>query len=272
MLNFTPAYLVLNVFYLSKHLSVPGFDYDGFAALHPVFQWACYAFVPYCIYGHVYTEQMTYMNGYRFWAGNWPQAWVFISKRGMEKIEAKCPKQWANGPPGAMMAGLGGPMWTFQWFGMFQTAQLPHRILPMVAHKALKGAAEMRGEEMPKSISEFIDQGGFTCFGPFFVGWLAGYHVNDGLRSRFALTELHKVCNFAAGELTMIEGHSFPIFAQLTGARSRWTIVDGAKGEIESGYTTVSEALAITRPSLLADYETRDGKFALLARACRFRG
>ena len=40
MLNFTPAYLVYVVFYVNPGLgNQPGFDYAGFQALHPFFQY-----------------------------------------------------------------------------------------------------------------------------------------------------------------------------------------------------------------------------------------
>ena len=57
----------------------------------------------------MYPEKMTYMFCYRFWAGNWPQAWVLVSESGMKKIEQAFPVQSkTQGKPGAMFAAMQG--------------------------------------------------------------------------------------------------------------------------------------------------------------------
>ena len=63
----------------------------------------------------------------------------------------------------------------------------------------------------------------------------------------------------APGELVLVEGSSFPLFAHLWDAKSYWTVRDAATGLLASGEITPREALAVTRPSLWAGHETRRG-------------
>ena len=255
MLNFTPAYLVYNVYYLSPHISEPGFDYAGFSELHPAVYWFCWFMVAYVAYGQIFPEKMTYMHCFRFWAGNWPQAWVLVSKKGYEKLLASFPNQAKHGPPEGVFTALQGPLWAFNFLGMFQTAQLSHRYLPVAMHKALAYGAKERGDEMPSSLSDFQDnQGGFIGFGSLFFGWGAGYHVNDALRAKYFLGEFQERCKWEAGDCLLIEGSSFPVFASVTGAKSHWSITDAKMGLVEDGWVNTTEAVGITRPSMLRNY------------------
>jgi len=257
LLNFTPAYLVYNVYYLSPHLAEPGFDYAGFAELHPVFKGFCWFMVAYCTYGQMFPEKMTYMHCFRFWAGNWPQSWVLVSKKGYQKLLASFPNQAKTGPPEGVFTAMQGPLWAFNFMGMFQTSQLSHRYLPVAMHKALVHGAKERGDEMPASLYSFQEEGGFIGFGALFFGWGAGYHVNDALRSKYFLGEFQERCKWEAGECQLIEGSSFPVFANVTGAKSHWSITDAKTGLVEDGWINTTDAVAITRPSLLRDYETK---------------
>eukprot|EP01052_Picozoa_sp_SAG31_P014418 SAG31_NODE_894_length_11172_cov_25.790572_8_plen_399_part_00 len=260
MLNFTPAYLVYNIYYKNPALTSPGFDYAGFRELHPAFQAFCCGLGLYCIYGQLLPEHLTYMHCYRFWAGNWPQSWVFVSKSGMQKLKAAFSKSATRrGEPGGLFAGLQGPLWVYNFLGIFQTAQLPHRILPMVLHKALLYAAKARGEKPCRTLTDFEASGGHISFGSLFFGWASGFHVNDALRGRYLIKEFQSECGFEPGECVLIEGGSFPLFAGLSGASSRWAITDANEkvGIVEEGQVTVTEAMAITKPSLLRNY---DGK------------
>jgi len=259
MLNVTPAYLVYNVFYVSPGLGAePGFDYAGFAALHPGFQMFCAGFVLYVIYGQFFPERMTYMNCYRFWAGNWPQSYVLATRSAVEKLERAYPFQTKHGKPGALMSKLQGEMWALESFGMFFTAQLPHRAQPMALHKALLWGAAQRGTADPElTLTMFQDEGGLFCFGSFFFNWCSGFAVNDTLSNRYVLAELQKDLRFAPGELLLVEGSSFPVLAQLYGGTSTWSITDANRGLLEEGHLTCAEALAITRPSLWKGYQKR---------------
>eukprot|EP00037_Helgoeca_nana_P035554 m.425700 g.425700 ORF g.425700 m.425700 type:complete len:605 (-) comp54019_c0_seq1:162-1976(-) len=260
MLNFTPMYLVLNSFYLSPHLAEPGFDYAGYEVLHPGYKFIMAYFVVYCAYGQIFPENFCYMFCYRFWAGNWPQAWVLVSASGMKKLEEHFPAQWKAGAPGQMFGTLQGPLWAFNFFGIFQTAQLPHRVLPMVMHKALVQGAALRGEAVPSSLASFqIDNGGLIAMGAFFFNWVSGYMVNDSVRGRHTMVEMQRECNFAPGEMMLVEGHSFPIFSAITGTKAHWFLIDACNGILEDGWSSVEDALAVTRPSVLEGYETRGG-------------
>ena len=256
MLNFTPAYLVYNVFYVSPGLSdEPGFDYAGLQALHPGFQAFCAGFVLYIIYGQIFPERMTYMNCYRFWAGNWPQSYVLATKSAMEKLEKAYPFQAKYGQPCAFMSRLQGEMWALESFGMFCTAQLPNRAQPMAVHKALLWGAEQRGKaNLMMTLADFQDEGGLFSLGAMVFNWCSGYQVNDALRGRYIMAEMHKDLKFEPGEFMLVEGSSFPVFAQLFGGTSNWSITDANKGLLEVGHITCAEALAITRPSLWKCY------------------
>lgn len=121
MLNFTPAYLVYMTFFVSTgQLSKEvGFDYAGFAALHPAFQAFCALFMLYVCVGQVCPESITYMHCYRFWAGNWPQSYVLVSKTAKEKLKKQYPAQSAAGEPAALMKDLQGDLWAIEAFGIF---------------------------------------------------------------------------------------------------------------------------------------------------------
>merc|ERR1719401_2311353 len=264
MLNLTPAYLLYNVFYRCPTLTEPGFDYSGFASLNPVLKGFCCCMVLYCLYGQLRPEGMTYMHCYRFWAGNWPQAWVLVSESGMNKIQKKFPVQSAKGIPGQAVADILGPTWAFQSFGALQTGQLPHRAMPMALHKAMLKGAELRGEKPPRTLFEFQDdRKGLFSFGSLFFGWYSGWVVNDQLRGTYIMGEMHKECSFEAGELMLIDCSSFPLFAGLYGGSSHWFITDAKLGKLDEGYLNVDEALAITKPSALSNYASEgDRKLA----------
>eukprot|EP00931_Biecheleriopsis_adriatica_P074836 TRINITY_DN48820_c0_g1_i1.p1 TRINITY_DN48820_c0_g1~~TRINITY_DN48820_c0_g1_i1.p1 ORF type:complete len:634 (-),score=91.04 TRINITY_DN48820_c0_g1_i1:29-1882(-) len=256
MMNCTPAYLVYNVFYRCETLLEPGFDYSGFTSLNPVLQGFCCCMALYCLYGQLRPEDMTYMHCYRFWAGNWPQAWVLVSESGMNKIKEKFPVQSSKGTPGKAFEDLVGQNWALDQLGQFQTAQLPHRAIPMALHKAMMKGAELRGEKPPQTLLEFQDDGkGLVCFGSLFFGWYSGWVVNDMLRGRYVMDEMHKECTFEAGELMLIDGASFPLFAPIYGGKSHWFITDAKLGKLDEGYLTVDEALAITKPSDWTNYD-----------------
>ena len=192
------------------------------------------------------------MHCYRFWAGNWPQSWVLVSEKGMAKVKKNFPSHAKLGLPGEVFNKLQGPFWAFNFFGVLQTAQLPHRIMPELMHKGLLTGAKLRGEDAPKSLTDFQDnRKGAFLLGFMFFNWATGFMANDALRSAHVLTEMQKVCNFAPGECMVMFSNSFPLLAGLTGATSHWTITDANKGVLEEGYVTVKEALAITRPSVL---------------------
>ena len=158
MLNFTPAYMVYNAFYCNKFLPEPGFDWAGFGGLALPYQAFCALFLAYCIYGHCFPEHMTYMFCYRFWAGNWPMAWVLISESGFKKLLKTFPKQAAAGNPGDLLAKTMGPAWAISLLGVFLNAQLPNRAMPMVLHKALKHSAKARGVKPVDSLGQFVQE------------------------------------------------------------------------------------------------------------------
>merc|ERR1719473_161540 len=99
----------------------------------------------------------------------------------------------------------------------------------MAIHKAMMMGAEARGEEPPRNLAQFQSQGGLFTFGSMMFNWISGYMCNDALRGKYVLTEMQKECDFAPGEFMMVEGSSFPVFAQLYGGRSHWVITDAAR-------------------------------------------
>ena len=131
----------------------------------------------------------------------------------------------------------------------------------MVCHKALLWGAEQRGKANPlMTLTSFQDDGGLFGMGALIMNWITGYQVNCGLRQKHVLEELHKDLSFEPGELMLVQGSSFAIFADLYNGTSHWSIIDANKGLVEEGYITVAQALAITRPSLWKGYEKRGGK------------
>lgn len=263
MLNFTPAYLAFNAFCVAAlHVDKePGFDYAGFAALHPAFQIFCYLLAASVCVGQVFPEWVTYMHCFRFWAGNWPQSYVLVSKTGMEKIKKHYPAQYDRGEPLALLKSLQGDMWAVEFFGVFTTAQLPNRTQPMAVHKALVWGAEKRGKPNPDiTFVDFQEDGGLFSMGSGLFNWVSGFMVNDALRGQYVMAEMQKDCNFLPGELMLVEGHSFPVLAQLYGGKSRWAVTDASAGLVDEGYVTTAEALAITKPSLWAGYQARGDK------------
>ncbi|KAL1498735.1 hypothetical protein AB1Y20_014045 [Prymnesium parvum] len=257
LLNVVPAYVTYNTYYQSPLLPEPGFYHAGFWQLHPVLLAFCLFMVFYCLYGQLHPEKMTYMHCYRFWAGNWPQAYVLISKSGLQKLEAGFPHQVKAGLPGAVFKKLQGELWVFNYMGIFQNAQLPHRALPVALHAATTLGAKLRGEAPPESLADFQRVlGGLFCPGIFMATWVSGWIVNDALRCPYVMNEMQKVCEFEPGEFILVIGHSFPLLAGVTGAKSKFVIYDAKQGVLAEGSLTPHEAVAITRPSLLSDYET----------------
>ena len=58
----------------------------------------------------------------------------------------------------------------------------------------------------------------------------------------------------------LIQGSSFPIFGNLYGGKTHWSVTDAKDGVVAEGYLTVGEALAVTRPSVWQGYEARGDK------------
>lgn len=260
-LNFVPAFMVYHVFYQSPYLSEPGFDFAGFCSLPFPFQAFCWFMVAYCTYGQLYPGKMTYMHCYRFWAGNWPQATVLISESGLKKMETCLPFNWAAGKPGQLAETVQGEMVSFSFFGILQTSQLPHRVMPMLSHKAMKWGAKQRGEQKVPTLAEFkFEQNGLFMMGNVFFNWLSGFTVNDALRYYHCTQEMQKICKFQKGEFMLCLTDSFKVFAQLWNGESNWYIIDAADGLIEEGVITVKDAVGIVKPSMWEGYETRGDK------------
>jgi hypothetical protein len=259
LLNFVPAFIVYHVFYQSPSLSEPGFDFTGFLSLSFPFQAFCFLMVAYCVYGQLNPGKMTYMHCFRFWAGNWPQGVVLISESGLKKIEEGLPTNWAVSKPGELLETVQGEMGHFCLLGAFQTAQLPHRVMPMLIHKAMSWGAKHRGEqEIPPSLAQFkFKQKGTFLTMNMLSNWVSGWSVNDCLRNKHCIKELHKICKFKQGELMLCHANSFTVFAHLWNGESQWYIMDAAGGVVEEGQITVKQAAGVVRPSVWEGYETR---------------
>merc|ERR1712048_1111242 len=170
----------------------------------------CFCMVIYMIYGQTFPEHMSYMNCFRFWAGNWPMNWVLVSEAGKKKIYEAFPVHAKKqGPIGAMQLAFQGEVWAMNMFGLFQTAQLPHRIMPMAIHKAMKMSFGARGEQM-QTLTEFQENGGLFSPGIFLFNWIGGFMLNDALRGKYMVAEMQKQCNFEEGEMMYVEATSFP--------------------------------------------------------------
>jgi len=258
LLNFVPAFIAYHVFYQSPSLSEPGFDFAGFLSLSFPFQAFCVFMVAYCAYGQFNPGKMTYMNCFRFWAGNWPQGVVLISESGLKKIAEGLPTNWAVSKPGELAESVQGEMAHFNYLGAFQTAQLPHRVMPMLIHKAMGWGAKQRGEREIPTLAQFkFEHNGSFMSMSMLSNWVSGWVVNDCLRNKHCIQELHKVCNFEKGELMLCHTNSFTAFAHLWNGESHWYILDASGGVVEEGRITVQQAIGVVKPSVWEGYETR---------------
>ena len=244
ILNILPAYLVYYAFYLAP-TAESGFDYIGFASLPTPWQHACYAFILFLVFGQTNTDKISYTLCYRFWAGNWPHSYFFISKSGIEKISKAMAKQWEAEEPGTIPTY--GSKWgrqklTYEVMGILFTGQLNHRALPKVIHRITKG----------KSLTQYHDEGNRILFGMVFVEWLMGLTGNCSLRSFHALAAVQELCDFDAGECQLINVNSFGSHQalDLSGkSTTEWVVVDAKAGIVEKGTISINECLSHTRPS-----------------------
>jgi len=244
-LNLLPMYLVYYAFYIAP-TNESGFDYAGFASLPILWQYASYAFILFIVFGHVNTDKVSYLNCYRFWAGNWPHAYFCISKSGIAKIKKKMAKQWQAEEPGNIPI-FAGDKWKVQsiryiFFGIFFTGQLNHRVLPKLLPKVIKG----------KSLTEYHDDGNQFYHGFQIVQWLMGLSSNCSLRAFHAIAVLHEICNFETGECVLINVYSFGSHQALDfkgTSTTEWQIIDAKDGVVEKGNCSINECMSYTRPS-----------------------
>ena len=243
LLNVVPAALTTYVFHLSASSSEPGFDYAALASLPGSLKVACVALVAFVLYGHMRPSRVTYVHAYRFWAGNWPQGYVLLKRSAQDKLYKRWPELAKTGPIAEMSQAMEPDEWKrlqfiYSFMGAFQTAQLPHRMVPLLMHKVLGG----------RSITDFDGTVAQSMFAAF---WLAGNSVNDTMVDCLLFREAHKECAFEEGEFVWIECKSFPLLAHLWGGKARWEVHDAKLGLTDAGSFTVAEALAVTRPSIL---------------------
>jgi len=230
ILNLLPAYLVYYAFYLAP-TAESGFDYSGFATLPTPWQYICYAFMLFLVFGHMNTDKVSYTLCYRFWAGNWPHSYFFISKSGITKIKKALAKQWETEEPGIVptyTSNWGKQKLTYGIMGILFTGQLNHRVLPKVIHKVTKG----------KSLTEYQDEGSRIFFGQFFVEWLMGMTGNCSIRSFHALAAVQELCDFDDGECQLVNVNSFGSHQALDfsgKSTTEWVIIDAKTGIVEKG-------------------------------------
>ena len=245
ILNILPAYLMYYAFYLAP-TAESGFDYDGFASLPVPWQYACYAFILFLVFGQTNTDKISYTLCYRFWAGNWPHSYFFISKSGIEKMKKAMAKQWEYEEPGVVPtyeSEWGKQKITYEVMGMFFNGQLNHRVLPKVIRKVIPNG---------KSLTQYQGEGNRIIIGCVLNDWLMGLSTNCSLRSFHALAALQEICNFDAGECILINVHSFGshLALDVSGqSTTEWAIVDAKAGVVEKGTVSINECLSYTRPS-----------------------
>jgi len=251
ILNILPAYLVYYAFYLAP-TTESGFDYAGFATLPTVWQYACYAFMLFVVFGQIHTDKVSYTLCYRFWAGNWGHSYFFISKSGIAKIQKSIlAKRWNTEEPGVYKM-LASDKWLtetllYMVLGMSFTGQLNHRVLPKIIHKVTNG----------KSLTEYRNDGNRVVIGWFLVQWLMGLAGNCSIRAFHALAVLQELCEFEAGECRLINVHSFGSHQGLldasggggSNATTEWIVMDAKDGVVEKGTVSIQECLSYTCPS-----------------------
>jgi len=245
ILNLLPAYLVYYAFYLAP-TTESGFDYAGFTNLPTLWQYACYAFMLFVLYGQINSDKVSYTLCYRFWAGNWPHSYFFISKSGIAKIKKTLAKQWEAEEPGVFRI-FGADKWrsqilSYMILGTFFTSNLNHRALPKVIHKVTNG----------RSLTEYHDEGNRIFVGWFLVQWLMGLAGNCSIRAFHALAVLQELCEFEAGECQLINVNSFGSHQALDisgTSTTEWIIMDAKDGVVEKGNTSINECLSYTCPS-----------------------
>jgi len=249
-LNFLAMYMAYYAFYVAPPAEA-GFDYASFAALPRAMRCACVGFASFVIFGQCNTDKVTYTNAYRFWAGNWPQAYWFLTKSAMEKVEREFPREWAQMKPGHVPILKGHPQqaWMveatdYMLFGQSQTAQLCHRVMPKLVHKVTKG----------KSLTDCAKEGCYFTMAFFLNQWCLGPTGNCTLRCFHVIKAMQERCAFERGECTLINVYSFQLYQAFSGkSKTAWQIVDAKDGIIEEGTISIDECLAITRPSIWKD-------------------
>ena len=245
ILNLLPAYLVYYAFYLAP-TTESGFDYVGFTDLPTLWQYVCYAFVLFVLYGQINSDKVSYTLCYRFWAGNWPHSYFFISKSGIAKIKKTLAKQWEAEEPGVLPI-FGADKWrsqilSYMILGTYFSSNLNHRALTKIIHKVTNG----------RSLTEYHDEGNRFFVGYFLVQWLMGLAGNCSIRAFHALAVLQELCEFEAGECQLINVNSFGSHQALDisgTSTTEWIIMDAKDGVVEKGNTSINECLSYTCPS-----------------------
>ena len=243
LLNVVPGVLTPYAFHLAPSLSEPGFDFAALASLPVFLKLVCAALVAYVLYGHMRPSRVSYVFAYKFWAGNWPMGYVLLKRSAQEKLYKRWPQLAKTGPVAEVSQAMEPDEWKrlqviYGMMGAFQTAQLPHRMMPLLMHKVLGG----------QRITEFDGTVAQSFFASY---WLAGNSINETMSDGLLFREAHKECAFEEGECVWIECKSFPLLAHLWGGKALWEIHDAKLGLTDSGSFTVAAALAVTRPSIL---------------------
>jgi len=229
MLNTVPMLWCIYAF----HIRSTGFDFAGFAAMPAGLRLFLALLAALVAFGQRHPSRVCYQTCYRFWAGNWPQAWYVFSDAGVAKMR----KVRANLPLESLLDSL--PATCIMW-----NSQLCARIFPALLHRATSGQ-QLHTLRM--------------AWGMQLSNYCLGSATNCSLRCKELNPRLQRHCGFEAGEATCIMIDSFPSF----GHSLTWEIIDlGADSVVASGTLRLEEMQAITKPSdcqVMAIAQTPDG-------------
>jgi len=230
MINTVP---VLWGLYCFKFAST-GFDYADFEAMPLALKAFLGCFFVHMLYGQRHTDEICYMNCWRFWAGNWPQSWFLMSESGVEKVR-KLPSRSVFPPAdGLKDMGIMGP-WEAEYMDTYLSAfmwftQLCSRIFPALLHEVTGG----------KPLHECR-----LVYGMLVTNHCLGPASNCVLRAKHLVPRLQRVCQFEEGECIWIVCWSFPSF----GKYARYEVIDLKKGQLCAGRWSTEDALALGKPS-----------------------
>lgn len=230
MLNTVTALWCVYVFRIRS----VGFDYEGLAAMNLGIRCLIILFILFVIFGHCSPDVVCCQTCYRFWAGNWPQAFYVFSEKGLEKLK--------NVPANVKL-----PTPTAAWSlsAFIWASQGPARILPSLLLEV--------GKKRPQ----------LTMLVPAFIvaNYCLGSSSNCSIRATHLNPRLHRICEFVEGEAIYIFCGGFAGLSACISASMQWYILDLGKGLIAQGKFSCAEVSAISKPS---DCQLLSKRFPLL--------
>ncbi|CAK0866467.1 unnamed protein product [Prorocentrum cordatum] len=214
MLNSVTALWCVYVFRIRS----VGFDYEDFAVMGCAPRLALLLLALLVALGHLRPDAVCCQTAYRFWAGNWPQAFYAFSPAGLKKL-------------GRIPSNLRLPSTAAGWRACAHiwASQLPARVLPLLLHEVGRSRPQLS-----------------TLLPGFLVANLClGSCSNCALRA----DQLNARLQQAFGHRPTVGIGGFCGAYSACGGAMRWRVADLCRGVFARGRVPVQHALAISKPS-----------------------